>query len=772
MPSTYCLLRHGVSPRDPHLVAPTLPTDEELDAALLIPAVYARRPDTSASADLSGQVAALKEELQGLSSQMGQLQHSAAEWQAAAAAGLDAKQATAARELAALGSAVAALQQVSSTAGGRLDDLSRHVDTAAAEASARTQAVAAGLQASREQWAVTAAAPAPTTTVAEAAALAEVQAQVRALQEAQQGAAQRQEAGSEGIKRLAAALQAAEAAAEAQAAQHDQLSSQVAQLEAATAQQAEATRRTAPAAAEAVASLAAIQAQLAAVQAAVDDTNQRLFELRVEVQNAAGDAAAEHASGDSAAASAAGVQQLVQQEVQAGMMAAGLVMSTADGAQGGGRLSAMVHEVAAELAGVKLSLAQQAAAAEEAARGAATAGVQRLDCLQAAMAAAELRLEEQGRQLDRLESRGSSRADGGSAAAAAAAVETAACLESLNAIVRRQAGELQQLKQVLAAVQAGAEVAAAAAAATATRQMPKQDEQQQPQVEAEPVTEAGWQRCTEAAMAQVLEEVAEQMGALKARVDRAEACASASAAHAEAAAAVVQQQAAAVHALLASPRNNRTGGGGGGGGEHRQAAAAPPSGSAASQIAIVCRQASLRRSLSLSQQAEASLYSTRQLQQELLYSPRRHPERPDSAQPEVLPQGYSHSDGMQSAGSATFAGEGIETLAEPSLRERYSTSSSSSTSCTQDQELAAANEDAAAAVAVAASAPAPSSRRHTQSSNGGGAHFTPRSRQPTASGGNTQRGGALPEAASSASSWGPIDALLPQGSSAMFSPRG
>lgn len=220
--------------------------------------------------------------------------------------------------------------------------------------------------------------------------------------------------------------------------------------------------------------------QLDAIQAAVDDTNQRLFELRVEVQNATGDAdaasaatqqqaqaaeqrAAEAVKAAAAASQLAGSLQaglaatqeqlallaerqagvpdaaavvvLVQQQLEA--EAAGQKAELVGAAQVAAATTSLmqtVDEVASELAGLKLQLAQQ----REAAEGANAAA-------RAETAVREGRLEAMEQRLEQLGTSPRGRA-------ATNAAETATCLSTLTEIVHKQREELQQIKHVMAAV--------------------------------------------------------------------------------------------------------------------------------------------------------------------------------------------------------------------------------------------------------------------------------------------------------------------------------
>ena len=370
---SYALLRHGVSPGDPHLIAPALPDHQ------LIPPYRPEGalPGAPAAADLrlyqqqqEEAVGQLKAELRGLGDQLLLLRQSASSWQqvAAAVTGVDSRCAANTSQLAALGAGVAQVraaqvraaqgrQQEASSAQhqevqGRLAALRGRLD-ALAEAAPKADAAAlqpldsrleqaeqalADLQSRIDQQAAAppAAGIAPAAAAA-AAAVAGVQAELAAAQGAHRGTALRQEAQQaqlSGIQSELQALQGGHARVEGQlAAQQAWLSTRLAELQAAqggaaqqhagqverlAAQLAEVAAQVeqhaqrlqqqeehgqqrqlvpGPPQAEQVAGVQGEQVeQLAAVQAAVDDINQRLFELRVEVQNATEDSASQAAA--------------------------------------------------------------------------------------------------------------------------------------------------------------------------------------------------------------------------------------------------------------------------------------------------------------------------------------------------------------------------------------------------------------------------------------------------------------------------------------------
>jgi chromosome segregation ATPase len=349
---SYALLRHGVSPGDPHLIAPALPEHQ------LIPPY---RPDralpAAAAADLrhyqhqqEEAIGQLKAELRGLGDQLGLLRQSASSWQqvTAAVTGVDSRCAANTSQLAALGAGVAEvraaqgrLREASSAhhqevqgclaaLGGRLDSLAQAAPKSdAAELQPldsrleRAEQALAGLQARLDQQAAVPASGIDlAVTAAAAAAVAGVQAELGAVQGAQRGTAQRHEAQQAqlgGIQSDLQALQGTHGRVEGQlAAQQAWLSAQLAELRAAQGsaaqQQGGQMERLAAQLAEVAAQMeqhaqqlqqqlpapGSLQAeqlqQLVAVQAAVDDINQRLFELRVEVQNATEDTASDAAA--------------------------------------------------------------------------------------------------------------------------------------------------------------------------------------------------------------------------------------------------------------------------------------------------------------------------------------------------------------------------------------------------------------------------------------------------------------------------------------------
>ena len=363
---SYALLRHGVSPGDPHLIAPALPDHQLIppyrpDGALPgAPAADLRQHQQQQQQQEA--VGQLKTELRGLGDQLVLLRQSASSWQqvAAAVTGVDSRCAANTSQLAARGAGVAEvrashgrLQESSSTQyqevqgclaalGGRLDALAQGASKADAAALQpldsrleQGEQALAGLQSRLDQQgAVPAAGIPPAVAAAAAAAVASVQAELAAVQGTQRGTAHVQEAQQAqlgGIQSDLQALQCSHGRVEGQlAAQQAWLSAQLAELRAAQGrasqqqggqveqlavqlaevsaqveqhaqqlqqQQQEQHVVPGPEQADQVAAAQTEQLQqLAAVQTAVDDINQRLFELRVEVQNATEDTASEAAA--------------------------------------------------------------------------------------------------------------------------------------------------------------------------------------------------------------------------------------------------------------------------------------------------------------------------------------------------------------------------------------------------------------------------------------------------------------------------------------------
>ncbi|KAL4421572.1 hypothetical protein ABPG75_010863 [Micractinium tetrahymenae] len=590
---SYALLRQGVSPRDPHLIAPAVPgacgspvctaycggSDGGVLTDGLIAAARPLSPLRPAAAAENGR--GWRQELSALGEQ---LRSAAAGWQGLAAAVTSVQSSSAAQagQLAGLSSGVAdlraaqgrleqaAAQQRLETQGrlaelgGRLDALAAcppppptegHATWVGSSSSARAasaaerearlaplaarlsqmEAAVAGLQARVGQAAE--AAPAAPASSAELAAL---QAQLAALQHAQRSAVQRQEEHAAQSVLLSGQL------AELGAAQSDnsrQLSTRLEQLaeqlaglgaqmeeqrqcpqgpEACSSQEQQHARafvtaglslerfeQLAEQVAMGAAAVQGLQAQvgpLAGLPAALDDVNQRLFELRVEVQNAGEDSAISTASikrqaeaaerqaeeaADAVAevcqlagtlrAELAQVQQqvaavavcassggiwagsdaqlpaplaaLIQQQVAAGVEGARGELAGQGSEKAAAEMAAVaqtVDRLAAELAGVKLLLAQQHEAAEAAVAAArADSDATQDRCVHAALSAAEQLLQQH------------------SPATLATTEETAACLATLSDIVHRQQDELLQVQQGLASLEQAVAASTAAAASAA-----------------------------------------------------------------------------------------------------------------------------------------------------------------------------------------------------------------------------------------------------------------------------------------------------------------